>query len=263
MGPDMGRRRSSGVEYPWYDSLWLSAFEKAQRIVRESAPHRLDEFKRAFDVFRTHADFRVRKFSPLFDDATLAEIRRVVATLMPQQLELHEARSFKRFVVHDHTYFNQLQDSLVELVGEAVGEPVEGSYNFLSLYGPEGVCPIHMDAPQAKWTVDLCIDQTDPWPIHFSPVVPWPVADSFEGDWQAAIKVGVGDAFTTHTLKPGEAVVFAGSSQWHYRDPMPGEGPDRSCDLLFFHFIPRGTADLVNPANWARLFQIPALAQSA
>jgi hypothetical protein len=28
---------------------------------------------------------------------------------------------------------------------------------------------------------------------------------------------------------------------------------------LFFHFIPRGTAELVKPQNWARLFGIPEL----
>ena len=32
---------------------------------------------------------------------------------------------------------------------------------------------------------------------------------------------------------------------------------------LFFHFIPRGTAELVRPRNWARLFGIPELDQVA
>jgi hypothetical protein len=31
------------------------------------------------------------------------------------------------------------------------------------------------------------------------------------------------------------------------------------CSLLFFHFIPKGAAELVRPKNWARLFGIPEL----
>lgn len=38
----------------------------------------------------------------------------------------------------------------------------------------------------------------------------------------------------------------------------PGSGR-RHCDLLFFHFIPLGTRELVDPDNWARLFAIPEL----
>ena len=31
-----------------------------------------------------------------------------------------------------------------------------------------------MDAPDAKWTLDLCNEQSDAWPIHFSRIMPWP-----------------------------------------------------------------------------------------
>lgn len=34
----------------------------------------------------------------------------------------------------------------------------------------------------------------------------------------------------------------------------------RFCELLFFHFIPAGTRDLVMPSNWARIFGVPQLA---
>ena len=60
-------------------------------------------------------------------------------------------------------------------------------------------------------------------------------------------------------MTPGQAVLFSGSSQWHYREPMPvGTGPQH-CDLLFFHFVPAGEAELVDPDNWATLFGIPEL----
>jgi hypothetical protein len=63
--------------------------------------------------------------------------------------------------------------------------------------------------------------------------------------------------FMPYTLWPGQAVVFSGSSQWHYRNAMPDASGRQFCDLLFFHFIPRGTGELVVPANWPRLFGVP------
>ncbi len=252
-------RPLSSQAFPWYDSIWLSAFERARSIVLEVAPQRLKEFESAFQVLRTRPEFKVKVFEQVFDLDTLAEIRRVASTLQPAQLEFHEARAFRRFVVHDHPYFNILHQRTVDLVSEASGEPVEASYNFLSLYGPNGVCPLHLDAPLAKWTLDLCISQSDPWPIYFGPVAPWPQGGIYGADWEDAIKRDIGSAFESYTLSPGQAVLFSGTSQWHYRDPMPGSGPKKFCDLLFFHFIPAGTRELVDPANWARLFDVPEL----
>lgn len=254
-------RPMDSQDYPWYDSVWLSAFERARQTVQRVAPKRAADFERAFDVFRTRDDFQVHLFERVFDDATCEEIRRIAGALSPAQLELHEARTFKRFVVHDHPVFTQLQLRVTDMVSEAAGEPVEACYNFLSLYGPQGVCPLHLDAPLAKWTLDFCIDQSDAWPIHFSPVVPWPRPGDYGADWEARIKGEVGPDFVSFSLQPGQAILFSGSSQWHYRDVMPGTRAKKFCDLLFFHFIPRGTSELAEPANWARLFDIPELQQ--
>ena len=62
-------------------------------------------------------------------------------------------------------------------------------------------------------------------------------------------------------MDPGEAVVFGGSSQWHYRDPMPEATRTDFCTLLFFHFIPAGSAALSRPENWADIFEVPELRQ--
>jgi hypothetical protein len=244
--------------YPWYDSLWLSAFARARRTVRKVAPHRAREFEQAFDVFRTDPGFEARLLEGVFDEPTNEAIRRAAASVAPAQLKMHEARMFKRFVLQDHAVFSELQQRLVEPVSAAVGEPVEPCYNVLSLYGAQGVCPLHMDAPFAKWTVDLCIAQSVPWPIHFSPVVPWPEAGSYGADWQERIQQEHAGRFSSFVLQPGQALLFGGSSQWHYRDPMP-DGPSGFCDLLFLHFIPKGHKELVEPANWASIFGIPEL----
>lgn len=256
------QRPQQSAYFPWYDSVWLSAFERAQELIQSLRPGFMGEFVGAFEPFRTRPEFEVKHFESVFDEATLGEIRRVTASLVPTQLELHEARAFKRFVVHNHPLFNELQQRVVDWVSEAAGEEVEPSYNFLSLYGPGGVCPVHLDSPQAKWTLDLCINQSEPWPIHFSRVQPWPRPENgrwLRQGWEEDVKGDKSNGFRSMTMRPGEALLFSGPSQWHYRDEMPGNGGNRSCDLLFFHFIPRGLAQLADPANWARLFAMPEL----
>ena len=84
----------------------------------------------------------------------------------------------------------------------------------------------------------------------------WP-----DAEWEQAVKDAPTRRFTGFTLRPGEAAVFSGSSQWHYREAIPATGSRQFCDLLFFHFIPRGSAELVKPENWARIFGIPELCQ--
>jgi hypothetical protein len=259
-------QRSAG--FPWYDSGWLDCFFRACELVRTHHPARLMEFQQALAVFETSEKFEVQKLTTVFDEETMSLVRSTVDSLRPDELELHEAKQFHRFVVHDHPFFTRLQNEIVPLVGDVVGEAVEISYNFLSMYSSMGVCPLHMDSPEAKWTLDLCINQTQPWPIHFSQTQPW--ASSLEplmrdpshlSDWSKTILDDPGSRFTSHVMKPGEAIVFSGSSQWHYRNALPARGVHDKCDLLFFHFIPKGTAELVKPNHWAHLFDMPELAQ--
>jgi hypothetical protein len=251
--------------YPWYDSEWLQKYLKAKAIIQVTRPDALSSFVDAFRVLRTRPGFEVKPFDRVFNDEVMAEVRRVAASLRPTDLEMHELRSFGRFVAHGNPYFTDLQRQIAPVVSEAVGEAIEVSYNFLSLYrAPFGVCHVHMDAPNAKWTLDICLNQSAQWPIYFSPVQPWPEENSRMmscDDWENQIKQSPSLQFTPHTLQPGQAVLFSGSSQWHYRDAIPPASGRQFCDLLFFHFIPKGTSELVRPRNWARLFGIPELNQ--
>lgn len=106
----------------------------------------------------------------------------------------------------------------------------------LSLYTNLGQCPVHMDAPSAKWTFDYCSQQSAPWPIHLSQVVPWPEDYGPNGaDWDRAIRSDPNNDFSAFTLEDGEAVVFGGSIQWHYRDRIAHSTDENFCRLAFFH----------------------------
>jgi hypothetical protein len=104
------------------------------------------------------------------------------------------------------------EPSFIQKVSEMVGEPVKPSYVFLSMYGPHGVCPLHTDRPQCQFTVDLSIESDGIWPIYINDK-----------------KISICD---------GEAVLYSGTNDPHYRKPMREDSPATYCTLAFFHFVP-------------------------
>jgi hypothetical protein len=249
--------------YPWYDSVWLQKYKLAFKAISEKHPQKLKEFIHAFDGLKTRPDFKTVKYRSIFEENTLAAIREVIKSIRPAEIELHELKDFRRFIMHNHPDMTNLQHSLIDLVSEGAGEKVEPAYNFLCLYRSGGICKVHMDAPEAKWTLDVCIEQDEPWPIHLSQVLDWPedyVQPS--GDWEGQIKKSSTNQFESFSLDAGEAILFSGSSQWHYRDLKPiltSRSTASFCNLIFFHFIPAGMSEIVNPSNWYRLFGVPEL----
>ena len=242
------------AQYSWYDAWWLAAFAEARAVIAKASPAVLDDFLAALEPLRTSPGFEPVVVEELLRPPRLAEVKGQIRAPDLAALDadgLAEASRFGRYIIRNLPYFTALQKELTPLVSELAGEPVEPAYNFLSLYGAPGVCEPHIDAPCAKWTLDICLNQSGPWPIHFSQVVPWP-----EGDAPPDLS---GLSFDSVILEPGQAVLFSGSGQWHYRDPMPAADGVRFCDLLFLHYVPAGMRELSRPQNWARLFGVPGL----
>lgn len=247
--------------YPWYDSNWLIDYVRVKNFIQQHYPEKYTHFIEAFEPLRTRHDFQVIKLDNIFDNQTLQKARTLIQNLKSQEREKHEFFSFGRLVVHDHPFFNELQESLTDVVSEAVKEPVEPYYNFLSLYTDFGFCQVHMDAPEAKWTLDCCIEQSETWPIYFSQVQSWPETFvSKDENWQRQIKEDPSNVFSAYFLKEREAIIFSGSSQWHYRDRIPQITKKNFCHLVFFHYIPKGTREIIDPQNWSDLFALPDLA---
>ena len=247
---------------PWYDANWLNAYLRAKELVSDRHPQRLSEFLDAFKPLRTDPDFIPQSITDVIGAETLDEIRELIRSFDDQQLEQHELLSFGRLILHNQDYICNLQTQLCETVGNAVNEAVEPCYNFLSLYNNLGVCQVHMDAPEAKWTLDICVDQPAAWPIHISQVRAWPEAFvQIQDDWELQIKSDPANRFTSYTTNPGGGLVFSGSSQWHYRDRIPRAGQHNICHLIFLHYLPLGTREIVQPWNWARIFDMPELEQ--
>ena len=150
---------------------------------------------------------------------------------------------FVRTYAHNVPFFVGIHRQLTDLASEIFGEPVKPSYSFLSMYQDDGICPLHIDRPQCRYTIDYLIRQTqpEPWPIRIGD----PMSDD---DRRMLDEAGDGHpkspddidariaAENWHEvlLQPNEAVCYSGTNSWHYR-------PERlrgTADLVFFHFVP-------------------------
>lgn len=248
-----------GSNLPWYDSPWLQTFMAVRGYLAEKHPDRLGEFDALLTPLRTLSDFQANHLPGFVDEETLNALRSEVELVVQQPMSEYERDSFGRDLLHNRPAFTDLAHRLADKVAQLVGEAVEPCYNFLSLYGPQGTCEPHMDAPTAKWTLDICIAQSDRWPLHVSPVVPWPQEwdSANNADWKSYIRSN--NEFASITMEPADAAIFAGSSQWHYRDPFPRPDGGGFCHLLFLHYIPTGCSNIVNPESWAELLGLPMI----
>lgn len=244
------------AQAPWYDGQFLRMFEAAKQYLAIVRPDAVPDFVAGFAPLRTPADFRIAQVKDLFSAEVHDQIRHIVAGISAPQLGLHEVKSFGRDIVHDHPEFGELQKMVMPLVCELTGQDLEPGYNFLSLYGNSGKCDPHLDQPISMYTLDYCIDQSHEWPIYFSDIVDWPTAESMQGWDAAAVLEDQRLSFREYVLHPNEAILFSGSSQWHYRKAMSQPG---FCNLLFFHYFPKGCDNLVDFQGWPELFDLPEL----
>jgi len=241
---------------PWYDAHFLRCFEAAKVYLGHVRPAALAGFIDGFAPLKPAPGTEICKAADFFTPQIQRRIREIVENVPAGRLERHELEGFGRHVVHDHEWFNQLQREVMPRVEEMAGRKLVPGYNFLSLYGGKGICDVHMDEPMSMYTLDYCIDQSAPWPIHFSNLVEWPGRELMQA-WQADEVINnPALRFTSHALLPNEALLFIGSSQWHYRKAI---APGGFCNLLFFHYYPAGCDDLVRPRRWAAHFGLPEL----
>lgn len=124
---------------------------------------------------------------------------------------------FNRWHWHNLPMLREIHNdpAFIFMVSDLAGQKLQPSYVFLSMYGPEGICPLHKDRPQCQFTLDLAVNQDAEWPIYIEE--------------------------KPYNLKEGEAVFYSGTGQAHYRKAMKEDSKATFSDLAFFHFV---------PANW-------------
>lgn len=187
----------------------------------------------------------------LFDSASHKSIIEFLDQRVPLMPINFDQNDFVRGYANDVPFFTAIHKQLVELATEIFCEPVKPSYSFLSMYQNNGTCPLHIDRPQCRYTIDYLIRQSEAeaWPIRIAN----PMSDNERLSLEES---GIGrpesdediqqriESETWHevNLSPNDAVCYSGTHSWHYR-PTRLNG---TADLCFFHFVP---VDFDGPLN--------------
>lgn len=182
----------------------------------------------------------------LFDKDTYGTIIKFMDNWLPtiplasDRLDPDSPDKFGRRYGHNLGFFVNIHRQLSDYASELFGEKVKPSYVFLSMYDKGGQCPLHIDRPQCRYTIDYLIrqEQKDPWPICVGPQMTDKERDAIEvshpktSDERQSVIDSVD--WTVCNLRPNDAVCYSGTNAWHYR-PTKSDG---SADLVFFHFVP-------------------------
>lgn len=149
---------------------------------------------------------------------------------------------FKRRFYHNLPFFVEIHKQLVDFASDIFGEKLKPSYVFLSLYDDGGRCPLHVDRPQCRYTIDYLIRQAsdNSWPIKIAA----PMAESTRQDPdfknpetdEEIDQIIQTNKWYEYNLTPNDAICYSGTNAWHYR-PTFSIG---TAELAFFHFVPEG-----------------------
>jgi hypothetical protein len=132
---------------------------------------------------------------------------------------VQDGNLFHRKCLHDEAFFKKIhQDIFTPIVLKRTGENLKPSYSFISHYdSEESICPIHTDRPQCYLTLDVCLKQHMAWPLY---------VENKDLASQNSIEF---------VLEPGDALIYYGSRQPHWRKKID---PGNFCFMAFFHFVP-------------------------
>ncbi|MBO1416617.1 hypothetical protein [Streptomyces sp. FH025] len=118
-----------------------------------------------------------------------------------------------------------VQRQLARAVTAWAGEPVRPSYTWAVTYQPGAALAPHRDRPQCRWNVSLCVDDdpagADPWPF----------------------RIRTADRLHEVALGMGDAVVYSGTDDEHWRDPLPA---GRHVTMCLLHYV---APDFTGPLN--------------
>lgn len=114
-------------------------------------------------------------------------------------------------------------------------EPLEDTFHFVASYRQgEGLLAMHSDVPECYQTIDICVDQNEPWPFYINhrDLVP----DGGKIDFHLLPEDSMANYrknSTEYILNPGDAIFYSGTRFPHWRDKIQ---PNNFCDMILFFF---------------------------
>jgi hypothetical protein len=153
-----------------------------------------------------------RIVSDLFSANELAALRGALATADPSVISVHP-ESGRRLLADSNSPV--LAESMATLVPAArelfESKTLVPTYALFAHYqGPEAKLPRHKDSNACTYTIDLCLEQGEPWAI-------WVIDQPY-------------------TLLEGQALVFYGTAQEHWRNAFPNPATNH-VSMIFYHFV--------------------------
>ncbi|MFF8960321.1 hypothetical protein [Streptomyces sp. NPDC014894] len=224
------RDARSGVVVPWWcDGTWGPDL---RRVALEGAPpSELDpEARRALWLAGVLVPRALPEAADGAGDGVLV-LRAVFPPLFAAALRRHFRRLRRegcfstdrrqvRDGLRDGVYCDAVtlfvQRQLARAVSAWTGGPVRPSYTWAVTYRPGAALAPHRDRPQCRWNVSLCVDDDpageDPWPF----------------------RVRTADRLHDIALGIGDAVVYSGTDDEHWRDPLPA---GRHVTMCLLHYV--------------------------
>lgn len=166
----------------------------------------------------------------LFSDSVFSKIKDIVTSVKNEKKYFEDNELFFRKYIIDHEGLQNIHQKISHLVSGIIEEKFVPSYNFVSIYGLGlGECPVHIDRPQCQLTVDVCVNQNEPWPLYvdhrFKYLTYEEVFKNADDIKQNSVE---------YLLNPGQALLYSGTHHPHWRNKIQKEN---YCDMIFFHFI--------------------------
>lgn len=131
-----------------------------------------------------------------------------------------DMEGIKRTSCNNMPLMRLIHQATEQLVNSLAGEPIKTSYSFTSAYETGTCLPAHTDRPQCVYNVSLMLGSNP--------------TNADLGQWP--IMVTHDQQTYTFDLRHGDAVLYSGVRDLHWRDWMP---TDIAMTLgVFFHYVP-------------------------
>jgi len=135
--------------------------------------------------------------------------------------ELHKfGHISKRLWVHNLPLMRLIHQNVETMINYIVDKPIKASYAFTAAYVVGAVLPKHTDRPQCEYNISMMLQGKPNISLR-----EWPLFIERE---QIVNRV---------ELDAGDAVLYSGTRDPHWRDPMPNSF--ESALGVFLHFVPK------------------------
>ncbi len=182
--------------------------------------------------------FEPRIIKNLLEQKQLESFRARIALIKESGNYTHDNKYFMRDMLQNDPFFVKIHNLLMNPLAQTFFPvPVMPSHSFVLMYdGGKGNFNIHVDQSYCEWSLDVCVSQSHVWPIYINSkfVMPGePGTVNFETYEQEEIEKLHREG-TPYELSPGDALLFCGSTQPHWRKK---NADGAFCDMVLFQFI--------------------------